>query len=68
MRIMQAPDDVWRALTTMALRLLNDLDAELAPVLPSEIADRTLSLFGDVRQIEGYRVRLEAFVADMVEE
>lgn len=68
MRATQAPDDIWLALTKMALRLINDLDAERAPPPPSEIADRALSALRDVRDIERYRSRLQSFVIDIVDD
>lgn len=64
---MQTPDDVWLALTKMALRLINDLDAEATPMPASEIAGAALSAFGDIRDIGKYRQRLETFVHDILE-
>lgn len=65
---MQTPDDVWRALTKMALRLINDLDAESAHLPADEIADSALSAFRDVQNVEQYRQRLEVFVRDILDD
>ena len=65
---MNPPEDVWRALTRMALRLINDLDVERTPMPASSIAEAAISAFRDVRGIERYRERLEAFVGDVLDD
>lgn len=65
---MKPPEDVWRALTRMAMRLMNDLDAERIPMPASSIAEAAISAFRDVPGIEQHRERLEAFVRDTLDE
>ena len=65
---MNPPVDVWRAVTRMALRLINDLDVERTPMPASSIAEAAISAFRDVPGIERYRERLEAFVGDVLDD
>ena len=63
---METPADLWRDLTTMALRLIKDLEDEGAPLDVESIVDAALDAYANIPDVQKSRTRLTAFVRDMI--
>ena len=59
-------EDLWRALTKTALRILTGRRERHANLNAADITEATLALFSDVPDANAYRARLHMFVADML--